>query len=41
MNISLNLQEKITKRCNSVFQYLENKLGGENPAMCCGENGAE
>ena len=24
-----------------ISDYLENKLGGENPAMCCGENGAE
>ena len=32
--------KKLDTECKS-FHYLENKLGGENPAICWGENGAD
>ena len=40
MKISSNFTKPKNKEAQ-LSDYLENKLGGENPAMCCGENGAE
>ena len=33
-------QKNLTQK-SIIFYYLENKLGGENPAICWGENGAD